>query len=390
MSEPRLNIAYLCDFSPLDPYMYSGGNRHMYEALCRHAGEVTILPQGWGAAEPLRRAVARLPDSMSLRLRWRTQLALAPVVARALRAELSRSRYDALFCAYSLHSLSGLEPPYPMVTAFSSDATQTIYRTSEIGQAHPSRFPGGRRLDAWVEARERRVLRGTDLLFWPSRWLRDAADARYGLREGQSLVVPWGAGLSAPPADVRPPPIDRDRPLELLLVGRDWRAKGGPIAIETMRLLRGRGLDARLTVIGCVPPDTHRDDCVTVHPQLDKTLPADAETFDRCFSRAHFLVQPSYESYGFAFCEASAHGLPSLCLDVGGVPVRDGANGHALPPGSGPRGFARLIESYVDSPGMYGSLARAARAEFEQALNWDAWGQTVARHLREGVVALRR
>ena len=121
-----------------------------------------------------------------------------------------------------------------------------------------------------------------------------------------------------------------------------------PIAFETMRLLRARGLDARLTVIGCEPPGAHRDDSVTVHPQLDKTVPADAETFDRCFSRAHFLVQPSYESYGFAFCEASAHGLPSLCLDVGGVPVRDGANGHALPPGSGPRDFAQLIESYVE------------------------------------------
>ena len=206
MSEPRLNIAYLCDFSPLDPYMYSGGNRHMYEALCRHAGEVTILPQGWGAAEPLRRAVARLPDSMSLRLRWRTQFALAPVVARALRAELSRSRYDALFCAYALHSLSGLAPPYPMVTAFSSDATQTIYRTSEIGQAHPSRFPGGRRLDAWVEARERRVLRGTDLLFWPSRWLRDAAEAR---RDGVDLQ-----------REERRPAVAAGR---LLLQRRQWR-----------------------------------------------------------------------------------------------------------------------------------------------------------------------
>jgi glycosyltransferase involved in cell wall biosynthesis len=385
VTETRLRIAYLCDFSPLDPYMYSGGNARMYQALCDHAGEVKILPQSWGMAEPVRRAIRRMPDAVSLRLRWRAHLALSPLAARRIRTELARDRYDVLFCAYSFQSLSRLEAPYPLVRAFSSDATPTIYRTSEIGQAHPPKFPGGRKLDGWIESREREVLRGTDVAFWPSNWLKREADARYGLDPASSLIVPWGAGLAEPPPPPGARPISRDRPVELLLIGRDWFAKGGPVAFDTMTRLRARGIDARLTVIGCVPPDAHRNGHVTVHPQIDKTVPEQLALFETTLAQAHFLVQPSFESYGFAFCEASAHGLPSLCLDVGGVPVRDGVNGHALPPGSEVADFADRIMAYLEAPDSYAALSRSAYREFEQRLSWDAWGRTVAAELRSRV-----
>ncbi|MCA0962660.1 glycosyltransferase family 4 protein [Salipiger bermudensis] len=387
MSEQRLKIAYLCDFSPLDRFMYSGGNAHMYRALQRHAGEVTILSRSWGLAEPVRRGIARLSDPMQMRLRWRAHLALAPVIARKVRAELSHARYDVLFGTYAFHALHRVTPPYPLVTAFSSDATQTIYRNSEIGSQFGSKYPGGRAFDAWVERCEAEVFNSTDLMFWPSEWLKSGADARYGLDPERSLMVPWGAGIRTAP-EVSPAPFGRGLPVRLLLIGRDWFAKGGPTAFDTMTLLRARGVDARLTVIGCQPPECHRNEWVTVHPQLDKGMPDEMAVFERVFAEAHFLVQPSYESYGFAFCEASAYKLPSLCLNVGGVPVRDGVNGHALPPESGPPDFAAMIERYLEAPDEYLALARSARQEFEDHLNWDAWGRTVAAHLRAGVARL--
>ncbi|MBV6636473.1 MAG: glycosyltransferase, partial [Mameliella sp.] len=103
----------------------------------------------------------------------------------------------------------------------------------------------------------------------------------------------------------------------------------------------------------------------------------------------HFMVMPSFESYGFAFCEAAAHGLPALCLRVGGVPVRDGITGHALPPGAEAADFARNILSYLDAPDSYARLSRAARAEYEARLNWDAWGRRTATLLHEAVARKR-
>ncbi|MEN9061359.1 glycosyltransferase [Ponticoccus litoralis] len=141
-----------------------------------------------------------------------------------------------------------------------------------------------------------------------------------------------------------------------------------------MTALRDSGIDARLTVIGCTPPEAHRSEHVTVHPQLNKAVPEELHRFEAAIAAAHFLVQPSYESYGFAFCEASAMGLPALCLRVGGVPVRDGVNGHALPPGATPGDFAALIRRYLDDAPAYAALCASARREYEVRLNWDAWG----------------
>ncbi|WP_136442045.1 glycosyltransferase family 4 protein [Pacificoceanicola onchidii] len=384
MAKGRLRIAYLCDMSPLDRNLYSGGNARIHDALCRHAGDVTILPQSWYGAEPVRRLIAALPEALNLRLRWRVQLLLSRMVARGVERVLREGEFDVLFGAYSFQSMAGVRVPDGMVSAYTSDATQTVYRTSEIGQAHDRLFRFGHLLDGWVERREREMLQQMDLLLWPSDWLQKAAEARYDLSPETAHLVPWGANLDAWPDPVSRS-IDLDAPVRLLLIGRNWFAKGGPIAFDCMKALREQGFDARLTVIGCVPPEFHVNEWVTVHPQLNKAVPADLADFNAELAKAHFLVQPSFESYGFAYCEASAFGLPSLCLRVGGVPVRDGINGHALPLGSGADDFAALVRGYIENPGSYAALSSAARAEFEAHLNWDAWGRRVAGLLHEAV-----
>ncbi|WP_353473403.1 glycosyltransferase family 4 protein [Salipiger sp. H15] len=387
MARRPLRIAYLSDFSPLDRNLYSGGNARIHDALRAHAGEVTILPMDWGSADPIRRAILSLPDALSLRLRWRAHMALAAIVARRVEAALREGCYDVLFGAYAFQSLLCLRLPYPMTVAYTSDATHSVYRESEIGRAHPALIPGGRLMDDWVERAEAEVFRRADLLLWPSQWMMDETAARYGLSGGSAHLVPWGANIAPPPP---PPPrsLSRSGRLHLLLVGRNWWAKGGPVAQEVMCLLRARGIDARLTVIGCVPPPEAQGPFIEVHPHLDKSVPEQEALFRELYARAHFVVMPSFESYGFAFCEASAHGVPSLCLRVGGVPVRDGINGYALPIGSGAEAFAARILACLDAPGHYAALARSSREEYETRLNWDAWGRRVG-DLLEAHVAER-
>jgi len=380
----ELKIAYLSDFDPSDPTLYSGGNTAMLRALQAEGNAVTVLGQSWGLAEPLRRAVLAAPEALSIRARWRLHLALARVIARGVRAELAQGRYDVLFCAYSFHALSRLSLPYPMVTAYSSDATPTIYRTSRVGQSFGSWFAPSRLLDPMIERAEARVFAGLDLALWPSDWLRDAVNARYGLDPARSRSLPWGANIDDPGA-ASPPPIGADRPVQILLVGRDWTAKGGWITAETVARLRAQGIDARLTVIGCTPPGEISREGLRVHPHLDKSDPAQMAVFEAAFRRAHFLLMPSFESYGFAFCEASAYGLPSLCLDTGGVPVWNGENGHRLPVGAGAGDFADLVARYVNDPAAHAALCRDARQVYEDRLNWTAWGRAASGAMRAAV-----
>jgi D-inositol-3-phosphate glycosyltransferase len=385
--DTELKIAYLSDFDASDPTLYSGGNAAMLRALRAQGNGVTVISQSWGLAEPLRRAVLGAPEGLSIRARWRLHLALARVIARRANAELAQARYDVLFCAYSFHSLSRLSLPYPMVTAFSSDATPTIYKASQVGQSYGSWFAPSRLLDPAIERAERRVFSGLDLALWPSDWLTGAVNTRYGLDPARSRTIPWGANIADPGPGTPAPAIRPGHPVEILLVGRDWEAKGGVITAETVALLRARGVDARLTVIGCTPPDTISRKALTVRPYLDKSNPAELAVLQTAFRDAHFLLMPSFESYGFAFCEASAYGLPSLCLDAGGVPVWNGENGHALPIGATAGDFAALVQRYIDNPAAHAALCQKARRVYEQKLNWDAWGRAATRAMHRAVNA---
>jgi glycosyltransferase involved in cell wall biosynthesis len=379
-----LRIAYLCDEDPRDRHSYSGGNARILAALRAHVGAVTVLDHRWHGAEPARRLIESAPPAIAMRTRWRAQLALAPMIARGVARELAAGKHDVLFCAYGFHALHALRLPHGMICAYTSDATPSIYRRSRVGAAYGSYLSASRLLDPLIERAERRVFRGCDALFWPSKWLRDAAIRRYGLDPARAHLVPWGAGIGdpGPPADV---PLVRGGDIRLLLLGRDWEGKGGPLAVAVLSGLRAAGHDARLTVIGCTPPEADRGPHVTVCPHLDKSIPAECAQLCEALARAHFMVMPSFESFGFAFCEASAYGLPSLCLDVGGVPVRDGVNGYALPPGSGADDFMGIIVDYIGDPARYRALRASARSEYETRLNWRVWGEAV----RARLLALR-
>ncbi len=372
-----MKIAYLCDISPEHTQPYSGGNARIYNALKTHVGEVDILPQSWGVAEPLRQAVHALPDRANLRLRWRLHLALGPIIARNVTRALSQKKYDVVFGAYSFQSLAALKTPYPILKAYTADATFTAYRRSQIGQNFGASWATRNLLDPLTLRAEHKIYRNLDLMLWPSEWLKREADALYGLSDAQSLVLPWGANIDTPAAEGTPLPIDANAPVRLLVVGRDWFSKGGPQAFETLQVLRATGVDAQLTVIGTTPPEFHLNEHVTVHPSLNKAVPTEKALFEAAFAKAHFLVQPSFESWGFAFCEAAAFGLPSLCLNVGGVPVRDDITGHALPEGAGAPEFAEIINSYLRDPARYQALRLSARKAFDTQLNWDAWGKSV-------------
>ncbi|MEM8973598.1 MAG: glycosyltransferase family 4 protein [Pseudomonadota bacterium] len=372
-----IKIAYLCDRSPDESWSYSGGNSRILRELQTHVGDVTILNSGWHSADIVRRLIDQLPQQISARARWRMQLFLSKIISRGVAQELRADKFDVLFCPYSFHSLANLDLPYPMVSVHTSDATPTTYKRSEVGQSFGSYLSLSRLLDPSILKSEKKVFQATDLLLWPSRWLKESADELYELDDKASFVVPWGANIEAPSRDE----LQIDEPirgrLELLLVGRDWFAKGGPLAFEILQLLLGQGVPAHLTVIGCTPPEAHQCKEMTIHGHLDKSQPKDLATFTQAFQKSHFLLMPSLESYGFVFAEASAYALPALGLRVGGVPIKEGVNGHAFALGTPPEHYANILMRYMQKPQAYLALRRSARAYFETDLNWTAWGRRV-------------
>jgi glycosyltransferase involved in cell wall biosynthesis len=171
-----------------------------------------------------------------------------------------------------------------------------------------------------------------------------------------------------------------DGRLELLWVGIDWVRKGGGIVVDCLHDLRRSGIDAHLTVCGCVPPFGQSDPHITVIPFLDKRDPAQQQTLSGLFLRAHFFVFPTRaEAFGIVVAEASAHGVPSLAADTGGVSgvLSDGENGFLLPFNASGADYASRMRVCIADRATYANLVRSSRDAFEDRLNWDAWGKSM-------------
>lgn len=379
----RLKIAYLCETNPKHAWAHSGGNTRMFNVLQQEVGDLTFIGESWGWLDFVRVLIQKLPEKINLRLRFRVHLLLSRFISRYTFKQLKKQKYDVLFCTYSFFCLANLKTPYPILTVFTSDATFTGYKNSEVGAAFDTMFSLSRKFDSYIKKMEDRVYGATDLMMWPSNWTKSSSDRLYNLTDEQSKLVYWGANIETPPMQDLSLDTAVDGQMKLLLVGRDWFHKGGPLVYSILEALLEKGIDASLTVIGCVPPDEHRNDKVTVYPQLDKTKPEDLATFKDAFKEAHFFVMPSYEAYGFAFCEAAAYGLPALCLDVGGIPVSEGVSGHALPKEASVDDFVVMLEKYLKNEESYKKLRHSTRAFYEENLNWDAWAKHTKRLIED-------
>jgi len=232
---------------------------------------------------------------------------------------------------------------------------------------------------------ESRAIRRADVLTYPTEWAASSARTRYGADPAKVHVIPWGANLDSPPdAALLERPRRRDR-CRLLLVGANWHHKGVDLAVDALRLLRQWGLPAQMTIVGTEPPRPHDQAGLTVIPFLDKHDPEQYRQLCELYLDADFFVLPTRnECYGIVFCEASAFGLPIVACDTGGVGgvVRPGTNGVLVPHGSGGDAYARAIRDLWDDAEVHAALRRSCRREFEERLNWDAWGRRMAEILR--------
>jgi glycosyltransferase involved in cell wall biosynthesis len=123
---------------------------------------------------------------------------------------------------------------------------------------------------------------------------------------------PAGAPAAVPPAARPARPAAAVEPY-FLFVGALEPRKGPDVLAEAVRIARGRGLHARVVVVG--------EGRVPV-PGLERAGRADADRLSALYAGALALVAPSrLEGFGLPALEALAHGTPAVVSDL--PPVRE-------------------------------------------------------------------
>jgi L-malate glycosyltransferase len=174
----------------------------------------------------------------------------------------------------------------------------------------------------------------------------------------------------------------RPRALLLGVVAQLTPWKGQDTAVEALRLLRQRGIDAHLLLIGSAKfrsPSARFDNDAFV-AGLQRQVSAaglasrvsflgEREDVPDLVAALDVLLLPSWEEpFGRALVEAMALRVPVVATSVGGPPeiLSDGREGFLVEPRD-PAAWAEAVERFAGSPTLGREMGRAGRRRVEQA-----------------------
>ncbi len=364
----------------------------MARSLQKYIGEVVHLGPDYTVPSRFISNSVRFAGRASLvlaRRRWASDhsLFMSRRYSDVFSARLKNTDCDVIFAPNASTEIAHLETPIPIV-----------YQTDLNWLNIVDYYPGFSSMSGFARRRgeiiEAAAIRRARAVIYPSQWAGNTAIHHYGADPSRVFCVPLGANIQ----EENVPPRERalQHPLtgqiSLLWIGVDWKRKGGPEALDCLRELLARGVDATLTVIGCIPPPRYNHPNMAVIPFLRKKNPEERKKLSELFLQANFFILPTHaEAFGVVFCEASAHGLPSIARNTGGVAgaVSHGKNGYLMPPEADGHAYASTILEIIQNPDDYQRLVASSRDTWEKHLNWDAWGRAM-KPIFESVVQRNR
>ena len=178
----------------------------------------------------------------------------------------------------------------------------------------------------------------------------------------------------------------RPRALLLGVVAQLTPWKGQDTAVEALRLLRQRGIDAHLLLIGSAKfrsPSTRFDNEAYVAELRQQIAAAGLEgqvsflgerdDVPELIAALDVLLLPSWEEpFGRALVEAMALKVPVVATSVGGPPeiLSDGREGFLVEPRD-PAAWAAAITRFAESTTLGREMGRAGRRRVEQTFGLD-------------------
>lgn len=366
-----MKVGFATRWSPLDKRSWSGTSYYTYEQIKKH-NDVEIFHYKWPwhlrewltMQKSLNKRIFKKHTSVEFLKSY------ANYFSRQLQKDLQKRPVEVLFVSASSQLIAYLKTDIPI-----------IYMTDATFKQLQGYYPYFSNLAEYnirqgIELDKRAFVKASHCML-ASEWNKNSANIDYGIDPGKISVIPCGANL-----DLIPDPVELNMTVSdqcrLLFMGVEWKRKGGDIALETFRLLKQKGINPHLDIIGCVPPhDLSAEKNITITPFLDKNKEEDLLQLHKIFLQTDFLLLPSRaECAGVVFSEASAYGIPSITTETGGVTsyVQDGINGYALSFDADANAYSEIISTLYNDKAQLEELKKSCRQYYDSKLNWTLWG----------------
>lgn len=353
----------------MDKKSWSGSTHYTYKAISKHYDvEVFGYKWPWWLREWLTMQKSLNRKFYQKETAVEFLQAYAKHCSSQLEKQLKERPVDVVFVSGSPQMVSYLHSPVPVI--FMVDAT-----FKQLNEYYPyySNLPEYNVREG-IEL-DRLAFQNASHCLLTSEWAKASAINDYNINSDKISVIPFSPNMEESGLDRIVPTIPGS--CRLLFLGVEWERKGGPIVLDTFRLLKEKGLNPTLHIIGVVPPDdVSAEKNITVIPFLDKNNPDERAEMVKIMHASDLLFVPTRaECAGVVFSEASAFGLPSISTDTGGVSsmVREGINGYLLPPDAQAPAYAEKIASLCATPGKLDQLKQSSLDYYKSQLTWDQW-----------------
>jgi len=382
-TDDTLRIGFVTVHKAADTAAYSGTAAAMRDALRRRKDVQLFTIDGLRAPLYLFRRAKQAAYWFGLRRRyWMNR---DPAVLRSYGRQVAMQvkalgTLDALLSPSSL-PLALYEGNVP--TTFWTDATfgclDGFY--PDFSQFAPETKRAGNAMEA-------EALRRCAAAIYSSRWAADSAVSLYGADPATVFVVPYGPNVETAQSRSGIEMLIRQRiagPIHLLFVGTDWKRKGGAVAVAAVAELQRQGIDARLNIVGCMPPAA-LPPFAEYHGFLRKDTPESSRRLDALYREATLLLLPTRaDCVPVVVAEAYSHGLPVIATDVGGMSsvIIDHVTGRLLPLIASASEWAIAAKHLVLSQQAYANASLAAFDLFQSKLNWHTAVEQVLAILRQ-------
>jgi glycosyltransferase involved in cell wall biosynthesis len=382
-----MKIAYLALNDPFDKRSWSGTTYYIAKALQKNGNDVDFLgplkiPK-W--MDKVLRATAKL-NRIIFKKEYITKysLLLSWYAAKQFNKKLKNKVYDCICAPAASAELRFLKTNLPIIYVI--DATFELvsnYDYSEFDKmSWFSKIEGN--------ILEKHALEMSAAIMYPSVWAAESAVNDYHVSTDKVFIAPFGANIDKiPDKNIIYKKLD-NKQLTLLFLAVDWERKGGNIAFEVLKYLHyTHGIQAKLIVCGCVPPQHIAHPFMEVIPFLDKNKKDDYERFVNIMSTSHFLLVPTRADCSLLVgSEANAYGMPAITTETGGVPeiIKDGINGYCLPYSADGNTYAALIAELFINEEKYNELILSSRERFEEHLTWQKWSERFTEIYRKNVL----
>jgi glycosyltransferase involved in cell wall biosynthesis len=377
----RLKIAYITIVDPNDRHSWSGTNYYLLQTLRKHLGDVDTL----GPAEPgFVSFVCKAVNFLSLkifnkRFDYRHTKIYAKACSAIFEKKLHGKKYDLIVCPGNIASVAFLKTSVPII----SIGDRTVVASLNYHKIFTDLWKSSEKQSLEIE---KIALQNCALNLYPSQWAVDSVIKSYGVNNDKVAVLPFGANMDMYPTKEIILQKRKNNICNLLFIGVDWNAKGGPVAVECLSELIKTGIDSTLTVAGCKVPEEFKHQKIINYEFLNKNIPEQAKKLEELFLQSDIFILPTkIDAYGLVFCEASSYGIPSIGTNTGGVggALQDGVNGYLMPEKASGKDYAEKIAGLFRNEELYLQMSKSSRELFEKKLNWDVFGEELKKLLSE-------